>query len=172
MQLRFPAATPCSLDKPLRNQPLPCVEATYSSEAAQTSGPLSAVIGADAPQNPKCPYDAATQPLRLKSIPDMRSTHLVIAAAVRGVAERLGRGRDRSVALEGNAYREPQLAAADRCRVEGCGARATRFAMRPDGSEIAVCARCGEELEALLGIASTADTRRTDSAASTHAPGL
>jgi hypothetical protein len=75
---------------------------------------------------------------------------------MRGVVGRLGNGRDRSVALEGRAYRAPRVTAEGRCRVEGCGARATRVATRPDGSEIAVCARCGEELEAILGIASAA----------------
>ena len=80
----------------------------------------------------------------------MRSPHLLLTAALRGVAGRFGHGRDREVALEGHGYARPR-GPVDRCRVEGCGARATRVVLRSDGSQIAVCARCGEELEAILG---------------------
>jgi hypothetical protein len=88
----------------------------------------------------------------------MRSPHLVLTAAVRGVFGRLGRGSTRSVSLEGRAYRDAKATPFDRCHIEGCGARATRFAIGADGGDIAVCTRCGEELEAILGIASTSAT--------------
>ncbi len=85
----------------------------------------------------------------------MRPPHLVAVTAVRGLARRFG--RDRSVTLSGRAYLAGSLATFSTCQIGGCGAPATEFALGADGRQLAVCARCGEELEAILGLAHAVD---------------
>jgi hypothetical protein len=58
--------------------------------------------------------------------------------------------REQDVSRVGSAYDGADPAPAGECHVEGCSASATQVAIRADGGEIAVCARCGEELKALL----------------------
>ena len=58
--------------------------------------------------------------------------------------------REQDLSRVGSAYDGADPAPAGECRVEGCSASATQVAIRADGGEIAVCARCGEELEAVL----------------------
>jgi hypothetical protein len=57
---------------------------------------------------------------------------------------------EQDVSREGSAYNGADPAPAGECHVEGCTASATQVVIRADGGEIAVCARCGEELEAIL----------------------
>jgi hypothetical protein len=62
----------------------------------------------------------------------------------------LGHPHPAAVGLTGRRHGGPGVSYGDRCLVHGCRSKATQWARSADGQGMAVCARCREELVAVL----------------------